>query len=820
MAPTRCPDQQQQQWGKQPLPKAACHQPAPALGEPNTPAAPPTPMPAGGSSSANARSELGCCSSSAASPCCGSPRAARSLDDIRHGAAAPALLCGPLTSADVVRMGSGGCSGGSYTPGGLPLASSLSDLLISLAAIRTSAPVQVVRSPPDRSRSGRRAGGYSDHNDKQAQAPVPPHTREQEEEGQAAAFSWSFQQQLLSMPSSPGGACSPLGAPDGSPVRAGSGGAASAAVQAATCDALLAAAALPLPGLGLRLPASALRQLQPAPPVFLPPSGDSPSPFAAFAGLPLPDWEYDEAELQPAPAALVVPPPQGLRLPALQLRAPGAAPLHAAALPASPYGSPPAGSSPASSCASSSACSDSGFFRTRASLELDGPHDLFGYGHLQEQREERSERLLRVRGSSSAFGEASSGSSAAAAAGWGEERGGAATSGEFAAGAGQPGRLPRVDSGGSSSAGTVVCAASTASHPSSAGRSLCQESLAMLSGLNASVSGSEAGVLTTPTHAACSGAAGLPPAPRLPHVRTGTGVPPSPAPGSARRVELLTSPRIVGFDCTTPMSLRAGSWRSDAGLLAGEGGSSGGSTPMRQPPSPGLLQQAFAGLHGGVPRRRSRTIGSSRSFVELAAAIAVAGAPQGLRIQPAVGSCVSGVVPQGGSHLAMLGGVPLALPATATVYAPAAALAAVHDAASQAGSGAPRGGGARGKAAAGGQLLSMARSRSLPCLLQGRPPSALSAALARQAPVSSAAGGAAPLVQLHRAGGAPSLQQAGRDKPRLLPLSPARAAGRVPHAYSVQRLEWQGAHDSSCDESPRHPAGRLGCGRSPSSRWA
>lgn len=63
------------------------------------------------------------------------------------------------------------------------------------------------------------------------------------------------------------------------------------------------------------------------------------------------------------------------------------------------------------------------------------------------------------------------------------------------------------------------------------------------------------------------------------------------------RTTVPASPRVVGFDCSTPMSLKSPSWRSDS--VAGDANSDT-STPRRQPPSPGLLHHAFKGLNGGT----------------------------------------------------------------------------------------------------------------------------------------------------------------------------------------------------------------------------
>ena len=86
------------------------------------------------------------------------------------------------------------------------------------------------------------------------------------------------------------------------------------------------------------------------------------------------------------------------------------------------------------------------------------------------------------------------------------------------------------------------------------------------------------------------------------------GIPPSPGSQCATRY-VPASPRIVGFECNTPGSLRSPSWRSDVGggndvgvnpVGGVPGGGSGCSTPRRQPPSPGLLAQVLGRSQGGM----------------------------------------------------------------------------------------------------------------------------------------------------------------------------------------------------------------------------
>jgi hypothetical protein len=114
------------------------------------------------------------------------------------------------------------------------------------------------------------------------------------------------------------------------------------------------------------------------------------------------------------------------------------------------------------------------------------------------------------------------------------------------------------------------------------------------------------------------------------------GVPASPAHSGA-------SPRVVGFECATPTgSFTVNSPQAPGGNLAGGGGAVGGfggpgsagSTPHRQPPSPGLLQQVLRGGSGGSTPLAPRALSQPQFQPTARGGAAPAGEPQAPRPAP------------------------------------------------------------------------------------------------------------------------------------------------------------------------------------------
>jgi len=166
------------------------------------------------------------------------------------------------------------------------------------------------------------------------------------------------------------------------------------------------------------------------------------------------------------------------------------------------------------------------------------------------------------------------------------------------------------------------------------------------------------------------------------------GVPPSPATSRA-------SPRIVGFDCSTPTgsSLRSPSWRQHAA----EGGAaaaaaaaaaasgadaccatgSNGSTPRRQPPSPGLLHMVLRGGAPGACTPRSNGVATANNGGPGSAS----GTPVALRRNAsapgAPGAQQHGVAGPGLAPLAISGATATAAAAAAVAAAATAAPAAM-----------------------------------------------------------------------------------------------------------------------------------------------
>jgi len=218
-----------------------------------------------------------------------------------------------------------------------------------------------------------------------------------------------------------------------------------------------------------------------------------------------------------------------------------------------------------------SVCSDSAYFR-RSSTELDGPASVFACSSMHaaydEQVTSSGQYAAAVAGldatSLSVVAEA------VAAAASGSRRTSSSVAGVSTLGfwLSEDGSSSAVLTGTSSSAAAGGCRQwSTTSTATGAAQQQLPMQLPRIHvpapGSSAAVEQLAAANMETPRSARAGGAA----APPVQRSASARGCPAA-SPGSVRRLDGLPSPRIVGFDCSTPMSQRCStnSWRTE-GLL-------------------------------------------------------------------------------------------------------------------------------------------------------------------------------------------------------------------------------------------------------------